>query len=174
MANKSKGNKKNIIIGACIALVILVIIILAIIFGINSNGGINNAYFKSDDTKYVLTMDGDEIYFENNEIVPLKVHQVYTYEDDQITSYKIYYQYNNKDDAQSAFNNLKEGNKDDFKSIELKGQYIVLTANEDEYKELTPSDIKEQIKFMELLREMRNKTETDEEAVEETTEETAE
>ncbi|MBR0465297.1 hypothetical protein IJJ02_00700 [Candidatus Saccharibacteria bacterium] len=152
MAEKAKASKKdnkNLIIGICaaiVAVVIIVIVVLAV-----RGGGLGDDYFVSDGTKYVLTIESDDIE-DNNEFTPLKTHLVYTYDGDKVTSMKSYYVYADADAAKAAFDAMQEAGGEEAKGMELNGKYIIMTAEEDVYKDLTTSDVKKQIEFIEALK----------------------
>ena len=156
---KNNKNNNNLIIGICAAIaavVIIAVIVIVLIMnkGKGGLGGINDSYFVSDDTKYVLNLDADDIYVENTEYAPLKSHLVYTYSDDAITGLKAYYEYSDNSSAEAAYNFYQENNDNTYKEVALDGKYLILTANEDEYQNLSPSDVKQQIEFMEMLNNM--------------------
>ncbi|MBR3228738.1 hypothetical protein IKF67_00655 [Candidatus Saccharibacteria bacterium] len=175
MAEESKNNK-GLITGICAAVVVVIIIIVAIVLGARG-GGLNDSYFVSDGSKYVLNLDADDMSFDDEEYAPVKTHLVYTYEGDKVTSLKAYYEYENAEDAQAAYNYIKETQADAYKSISIDGKYVILEANEEDYADTTPDDVKQQIEFMEALKDLdltddEDETETeDEEEVEETDEE---
>lgn len=176
MANKSKNNK-NVIIGVCAAVVILIIIIIAIVLGTRNGGfgGINDSYFVSDDTKYVLTIDSDETATDSEEYVPLKTHLVYTYSGDEITGLKAYYEYADADAAKAAAEYFQANNEESaYKSIANDGKYVILEANESEYEGVTASDVKQQIEFMEMLKNMNLSDDTEDGTEDDTTEEVVE
>ena len=162
---KESSNKKNLIIGICAAVIIIILIILAIIFGTRNGGlgGLNDAYFKSDGSKYVLTIDSDEMYYDydNGEIEhkPLKTHLVYYYSGDKITSLKAFYEYGNEEDAKKAFEYYSANQGDSYKNIEVDGKYLILETKESEYEGVTPSDVKQQIDFIESLKGTNDTTE---------------
>ena len=171
MANKStKKNNKNIIIGICIAVVVLIAIIIAIILGTRNGGfgGLNDSYFKSDGSKYVLTIETDTVQSEE-EHAPLKTHLVYTYAGDKITGLKVYYEYANKEDAEASYKYYNENAAEEYKSISHDGKYVILEVNESGYEGVTPEDVKQQIEFMEMLKDLEdeNITEDTDAAVEE-------
>lgn len=156
MANKSKTNQKNknLIIGICAALAVVVVIVVAVVL-IANNTGINDSYFVSDGSKYVLTIDNsDSDTTEDDAYTPLKTHIVYTYSGDAITSLKTYYEYKDADAAKAAFDYMSQETDEEVGKIELNGKYVVITSPEDQYKDLTANDVKEQIDFMNSLQDM--------------------
>ena len=166
MAKQSKDNK-NLILGICAAVAVVVVVVVLAVVLINKGNSINDDYFKSDDTKYVLTMEtgatGDE---ETPE--PVKAHEVYTYEGDKITSLKTYYEYADADAAKTAFDKAgDEYDKESYESIELNGKYIVLTAKADQYENLKAADIKANIELMEQLKNLGDGNDEEEVEVEE-------
>lgn len=151
MANKAKKNNKNLIIGICAAVVVVIVIIVAIVLA-SSGSKLNDQFFVSDGSKYVLTMDADEMGMEGEEYSPNRVHVVYFYSGDTVTSLQSFYEYTDEAAAKSAFEAFKElGEEGDYK---LDGRYIVLTAPEDEYKDMTATDVKQQVEFLQSLKNM--------------------
>lgn len=152
-SKKSKKDNKNLIIGCCAAFVLLVAIIITIVVVVNNNS-LNDNYFVSDGSKYVLTIEADETD-EEDQYAPLKTHQVFTYEGDKITGMKTYYVYADNDSAKAAFDALKEAIGDQEAAlIEQNGKYVIITAEEESYKDLTTSDVKQQIELWESLKNM--------------------
>lgn len=162
MATKSKKstkNNKNLIAGICVA-VAAVVAIVAIVLAVVLNRGVDDSYFVSDDKKYVLTMEGDVLGAVEEEDIPapVKTHMVYDYAGDEITGFRVYYEYEDKDAAKKAHDKFvelaAESEDNEFGEISLDGKYVVFTASEDDYKDLTASDVKEQIEYMEMLKGM--------------------
>ena len=157
MANKKEvksNNSKKVAICVSI-LAIVVVIVAAIIVLVVKNKPLDDTYFVSDDTKYVLTLDSSDISMEDPTYNPVKSHLVYTYSGNDITGLKAYYEYADNNAAKTAAEYLKqnyEGN--DQQKIAVDGKYVIFTATEAEYEGLTASDIKQQIEFMELLKNM--------------------
>lgn len=158
MANKAKKkkNNKNIIIGCSIA---AIVVIVAIVIGIvlaTRGSGLNDDYFVSDGTKYVITVDSSEMTLddEEQEYAPIKTHLVYTYSGDEITGLKSYYEYADATAAQKALERLKEVAGDEMEDITVDGKYVIATAKADQYENITASDVKQQIEFMEMLKNM--------------------
>ena len=156
MAKEAKKNNKGIIVGVCGALVVAVAVIIAVVL-INANT-LNDSYFVSDGTKYVLTIESEELSIEsdeNGEYMPLKTHMVYTYKDDTITGLKTYSEYADAASAREAYNALKDEGVD-MTLVELKGKYIVTTATEDQYEGVTASAVKQQLDYIEKYRNLNN------------------
>lgn len=155
MAEKAKKkNNQNLITGICVAVVVIVVIIIAVILA-TRGGTLNDSYFVSDGTKYVLTIETADIEDgETDSHAPLKVHSVYTYSGDQITGLKIYYEYADATAAKAAFDSLTDEEKSGYKEIALDGKYLVLVTNESDYEGLTASEVKQQIEFIDSLKNM--------------------
>ena len=153
MANKAeKKTNKNLIIGICIALVVIAIIAVIIVLVMRNNSpSTNNSYFVSDDTKYVLNLDSDSFSTEDGEFQPQKAHLIYYYSGDTITGMKSYYEYANEADAKSAYEYYKANMASEYKNIELDGKFLILTANEADYEGMTAYDIQQQIEFLESI-----------------------
>ena len=165
MANKAKRTKKDnknmVIVGACAAVVVVVIITVAIVLAISGNK-INDDYFVSDGSKYVLTLDSDDYEFDEDEseYVPLRTHMVYTYSGDEITGLKTYAEYADEAAAKTAFQAMKDADED-LTNVEIVGKYLVQTATEDQYEGMTASDVKKEIELMESLKNMTFDDETE-------------
>ena len=173
MAKQTKENKKNLIIGLCIAAAVILLIVVTILLVLRNNQTLNDSYFVSDDTKYVLTLNTEDVSMDDEQYNPIKTHLVYTYSGDNITGLKAYYEYKDNDTAKLAADYLKESyvEEEAKNQISIDGKYVIFTASEEEYKDLTASDVKQQIELMELIKNMGNGDETEEEIVEDTVEE---
>ena len=177
-SNKKTKDNKNLIIGICAAVALIVVIIITVL--VVNNQSLNDDYFVSDGSKYVFTLETDEKDIEEgDEITPLKTHFVYTYEGDKVTGMKTYYVYADANAAKTAFDKMKEAGGEEAQNFELSGKYIIITADEEEYKNRSASDIKKDIEFMESLKNMDSSDfedveETEDEAVEEDSEEVEE
>lgn len=150
MAKRAKKDNKNMIIGCiCAAVVVIVVIVVAVTLATRS--GLNDDYFKSDGTKYVLTIESDEMGGSEDNYNPVRTHIVYTYSGDEITGMKTYGEFANADKAKEAYNAIKDAGED-MANYALDGKYIIVTGTEDQYKDMKASDVKAQIEFMESLK----------------------
>lgn len=157
MAEKAKKNNKNLIFGICAAILVVAVVVVAIIFATSSSSPkLNDAYFVSDDTKYVLTVDGDgtTTETEDEEFTPAKTHIVYYYSGDTITGVTTYIEYADEATAKTVFDVYKDQDQEGVKSVSLNGKYIVVEMTEDQYADITASDVKQQIELMEMLKNM--------------------
>ncbi len=177
MADKPKNNKK-LIIGICSAFAVVVIVAIIIVLLLTKGNGIGGQalgdnYFVSDNSKYVFTMNADEIDVEDQTYKPVKTHLVYTYSGNDITGLKYYYEFDNADTASKAYNETADELKTIYKDVTLDGKYIVMTSNETDYEGLTAEDVKQQIEFMEMINntEFSEPDMSDDGLVEETVEE---
>ena len=153
MANKATKDNKNMMIGICaVVLVAIVAVVIAVVLA-NSNK-LNDSYFVSDGSKYVLTveseMTGDE---EQDAYTPVKTHIVYTYSGDEITGMKTYGEFADADAAKKAFDAIKESGED-MTNYAIDGKYIIVTGTAESYEGMTASDVKAQIEFYESLKNM--------------------
>ncbi|MBR0431320.1 hypothetical protein IJJ05_03475 [Candidatus Saccharibacteria bacterium] len=155
MAEKAEKNHKNLIMWICAILVIAAIVIVAVVLATRGSGAIDESYFKSDDTKYVLTVDAEDMLTEGEEYVPIKSHLVYYYSGNEITSLKSYNEYADANTAKAAYEYYQNNvSNEDYKNIELNGKYVILTANESEYEGTTANDIKQQLELIEMYKNM--------------------
>lgn len=157
MAEKAKKDNKNLIIGICAAVLVVVVIVVAVVFATKGTSTLSDAYFVSDDTKYVITVDGDEIDAEDEEFVPVKTHVVYTYSGDTITGMTTYMEFADEATAKAALASYQEAYADvdpsesGVASMSTNGKYLVVVATEDQYADTTVSDIKQYVEFMEMM-----------------------
>ena len=110
MTEKTKKDNKNLIICICAAVVVVVIAIIAIVFATKGSAPIDDSYFVSDDSKYVISLTSDNLDYEDDEYAeyaPLVSHVVYYYSGDKITGMKTYHEYENADAAKEAYDALK-------------------------------------------------------------------
>lgn len=163
MAKKSKNNK-NLIIGICAGVAALVVIIVLVVVLVVNSGRINDDYFKTDDTKFVFSMETGSSNSEDGESdTPVKIHEVYTYEGETITGQKYYYEFVNAEAAKNALEAEKENFDDSFENIELNDKYIVMTVKPEQYQDLTTTDVRENYELFEKLNNLGSKEETEEE-----------
>ena len=150
MAKKAEKINKKTIVGICIAAVIAITIIIVAI--VVHNNKLDDSFFVSDGSKYVLTLESDDVSFEEDEHNPIKTHLVYFYSGDKITDLKAYYEYADSAAAKSAADYIKENYSDDeYEKVSVNGKYLIFTADKSEYEDLTASEVKEQIELMENI-----------------------
>ena len=165
----AKNENKALTLG--IGLVAVVVAVIIIVMTLTNNNSLNDSFFVSDNTKYVFTLDGDEISSDEGVPAPTKGYIVYFYEGDKITDMKAYYKFTNSDNAQKMQEYYQENGTDNYKSIVRNGEYIILTANPSEYNDLTASEVKAQIDFLQELQTMEIDTGNDEDTSDEGDEE---
>ena len=153
-AENSKNNK-NLLIGVCASILVVVIAVI-VFFATRNSETINDAYFVSDNTKYVLTLPNDATSESTDEYTPVKTHMVYYYSGDDITSIKSYYEFTDEVTARAAYAEAKSdsSSNDLLKNSSVNGKYIIIVADESEYKDLKASDIKQQIELFETIKNM--------------------
>lgn len=151
MANKkSKKQDKSKVVGICVAVVAIVVIIIAIVAA-SMNQGLSEGYFKSDDTKYVLTIETDEdAVSDEEEYVPIKTHIVYFYEGDNITGLSVYQEYADNATAKAAADYYADS--ESYKELYADGKYLVAVMNEEDYEGVTVESVKQQLEFIEAMK----------------------
>lgn len=167
MANSNSKNNKPIIIGSIIAIVLIALIVILIILFNNNviNGGLSDSYFKSDDSKLVITSTGSDIFPDKDDnYTPVKVQRVYSYSGDEITGLKIYYEFENAQTAKLAYDQISERDRSVYQAINLDGAYVIMTTKPIEYEDITVYDVQAQIEFNKLIEEQSQQN--DEEAAE--------
>lgn len=151
MAKKAnnKPDNKNLIVGICIAVLVVAVIGIAIFFATRGTGAISDDYFKSDGTKYVLTMDGDAMgVSDDSSHAPVKTRQVYFYSGDKITGVTLYLEFANESAAKSALEYFKQQDES-ASDLSTNGKYIVVEMPESEYSDMTASEVKQYIDYLE-------------------------
>ena len=155
MAEKAKKDNKNLIIGICAAVVVVVAIIIAVVFATKGTVKIDDSYFVSDGTKYVLTVEGGYLDSGDEDIAQaVKTPMVYTYSGDTITGATLYQEYTDEATAKSVYDALKAQDPDEVAGVSVNGKYLVAEMPKEEYEDMTASDVKEQIEFMEMFNNM--------------------
>lgn len=140
---KKKGKLKSIIFASVSVLVIIAAIVIIII---SLNNNISDSYFVSDGSKLVL--DLSSLKNNGDEYAPENSYLVYNYSGNEITGFKAYYKYSTAEAAKKAYDFYFNDGDNNYKTVELKGNYVVITANESDYKSLTAEDVKQQIEYM--------------------------
>ena len=131
--------------------------IVAVIIAIVSLGHptIDETFFTSDDTKTTipLTPSGDDAKTTSL----TKTYLVYDYDDnDNVINMKTYFEYPDAEAAKTAYEATKD--QPEFKGAELQDKYIIVTADESQYKGLTAYDIKQQADALKSLEESQHST----------------
>lgn len=135
----TSGSHRPLICGACAGGALLLIITIVIIVAASHQPIINDDFFISDDTKTTIDISPTN----NNAISDHQTRTVYEYDDnDNVISMKTYFEYADEAAASTAYASLKD--QPEFKNSELKGKYIIVTADESQFKGLTASDIRQQ------------------------------
>lgn len=150
---KNKGLATGIIAGLAV-IIVAVVVVLVVVFGGKGSGGLNDDYFKTDDTKYVLSMDGNEIAMDDTTLNLKKFHIVYTRDGEKITSQKTYYEFANNETAEKAKNSIDLSDDENVAEVYVDGNYLVIVAKENVYAELSTGDVEQQIEFMKMTQEM--------------------
>ena len=156
MANKTNKNK-NLIIGICLAIAAAIVVAVIVIILLTRGGGLggqalNDDYFVSDNSKYVFTLGADEIDIEGQTYKPVKTHLIYFYNGNEITGLKYYYEYDSADAAKKAYNELDSDLRSIYKDVAVNDKYVIMTSNETDYEGLTADDVKQQLEFMEMIK----------------------
>ena len=140
-----------------IAASVLAVTIIAIIITITSlsHPTIDDNFFTSDDTKTTipLTPSGDD----TKTTSLTKTYLVYDYDDnDNVISMKTYFEYPDAETAKTAYESVKD--QPEFKGAKVQDKYIIVTADESQYKGLTAYDIKQQADALKAFEESQHPT----------------
>ena len=142
----TNNNKKILTVGICAIAAVVIAIIIAVI--VMQKTSINNSLFTSDNTKYVVPISSDEISFDSDLTRPTQIYAIYYYQDDTITDLKEYYVFEQDSDVKAAYDYFNEHDSANYKAITIDGKYLILTANESEYENKTPEEIRQYIEFL--------------------------
>ena len=158
MAENAKKNNKGLIIGICCGVVALIVaVVLVVLFVVKPGGiggGLSDAYFVSDGTKYVITLDAEQASFDEEEYAPNKTHMVYYYEGEKVSNMSVFYEYSDDALAKLAYDHIDEDAKTEAEDIKLRGKYIEIVMKKESFVDTTVEEVKQQIEFMEMLRNM--------------------
>lgn len=158
MAENAKKTNKNLIIGICAGVAVVVAIVIAVLLiakpGGMFGGGLNDDYFKTDDTKMVMTLNQDESSFSDEEYAPLKTHTVYYRSGETITGVSTFYEYADDATAKKAYDHVNDSDTTGAKEVKLRGKYIEIVLSEEVYEGTTAEEVQQSIEFMEMLRQM--------------------
>lgn len=135
----TKSNKKILIVGICAITAITIAIIVATITMHKTS--IDDSFFVTDSTKYVIALNDDEINLGDDSIKPTKGYVVYYRKGDTITDMKEYYLFNQEADAKTLLEQIKADNTSNYKAMITDGKYLILTANASKYAGKTAEEI---------------------------------
>jgi hypothetical protein len=153
MITKTKSDKKSLII-ACIALAAVIIITIVTLL-ILPNKNIDDSFFVSDGSKYVLTIDSEDVLsLDFKEYTPEKTHLVYFYSGDNITDLKVYCDFKTEENAKKAAEIMKTETDESIKDVSINGKYVVITMDKSQYEDMSADDAKQQIELMEMLQNL--------------------
>ena len=115
---------------------------------------IEDDYFVTDETKTTISLTPDSKDSNNTSLV--QTHFVYTYDGDNVSGLRTYFEYPDEETARNTLESIKD--QPEFKGAVVEGKYIVVTADESQYKGLTASDIKQQADALKSFQESQEKT----------------
>ncbi|MBR2709556.1 hypothetical protein IKE72_00550 [Candidatus Saccharibacteria bacterium] len=161
--NKKQQKDKGIIIGICLAVVMVIMAVVAVIIAIN-NGGVSANEFTTTDTKYVIEYP-EEFFTDESQkydYMPKRVYVAYYHDGDTVNGKTMYYEYENGDAASAALEPLK-GNlaEEAYTEMVVKGKYVVITASDVAYTARTMSDVESEKDFVESMKKMYEDSKVD-------------
>lgn len=140
---------RRIIVPIAAVCVAIIVFIVATVF---NQPTIEENYFVSDDTKTAISLKPTSDEAGTTSLV--QTHLVYTYDGENVSGLKTYFEYPDAAAAKSALESLKD--QPEFKGATVEGKYIVVTADESQYKGLTASDIKQQADALKAFQESKD------------------
>ena len=174
-ANKTKQQNKTtgIVVGIIVAIIVVAAIVIGVVLISKNNSRLDDAYFKSDGSKYVLTLDANDLVDEGDGLKPIKAHIVYYYSGDTITDLKAYYLFSDADTAKKALAKYRNNSDSLYKDVSINDNYVIITSNASDYEGTSATDIKQQIDLMESIKNMPDSNPDDSiDTTEDTTEST--
>lgn len=152
---EKQGGKKGLIIGSVIAgIAAVVAITVGVILTTQQNipAVIDESYFVSDNSKYVITVDDDTSTDDDSAYGAVKTHMVFFYSGDTITGLTFYYEFADDSVAASVYEEAKQSSEvDNLDKISLHGKYIAAIADESEYADTTVAEVKQMVELMNTL-----------------------
>lgn len=153
--DKPKSTRKllPIVFIASASVAIIIATIVAVVFG--GHPTIDDNFFTSDDTKTTISLTPSSDDTKTTSLT--KTYLVYDYDDsDNVISMKTYFEYPDEDSAKTAYEATKD--QPEFQGAEIQGKYIIVTADESQYKGLTAYDIKQQADALKAFEESQHPT----------------
>lgn len=143
---KGTSDRKRIILSVAAVAVAIVAIVVGVI--VSQEVNLDENYFKSDDTKLVMSLNKATAAFEEGEYEPEVTHLVYYYNGDSITGARVYFEYADEEDAKEANNNINMKNKDWTNVKKQNGKYIIFEVLKSKYDGLTTEMVRQNIESM--------------------------
>ena len=138
-----------------IFLAIITAVIVVIVLTLTNRPVVNEEYFTNDDTKTTISLTPNTS--ESNNTALVQTHFVYTYDGDDVSGLKTYFEYSDEESARTTLESIK--NQPEFKGATIEGKYIVVSADESQYKGLTKLDIKQQADALKSLQDTQKSEE---------------
>ena len=146
-----KKDSKNLITGIVAAVVAVALIAVIVVVVVMSSKKLDDSFFVSDDTKYVLTLSSSDGIFslDVDKYTPEKAHIVYFYSGDEITGVNVYYEYESDAVAKDAveYFNGQDIVESEIEKIETDGKYVVVKATSEVYEGMTAEDASNKLKL---------------------------
>ena len=138
---KAKKTSNSLMMWVFVVLFLLIVISIAIILTLNStNPNLNEGFFVSNDTKYVIDADLDG--FGDDRIV--SAHDVYYYDSNNVvTGHEAYYEFINEETVQAVLPVYQSTKDDEVEKVVANGRFIVMIANPTQYEGLNIETIKQ-------------------------------
>ncbi len=153
--NKNNTRNKNAIIGALVCVVALVIVVVVAVLSLKGYKKIDDSFFVSDGSKYVITLDGNlDVSSDSNGDTPKKAYYVYYYSGNDVTNVEAYYEFADDASAKQSYEAMVNEEGGEMKNYELNGKYIVMTVDPSEYEGMTAADAKKRAEYSDFLKSM--------------------
>jgi len=125
---------------------------------ININDNYNDNEINESDIDNIIdsTIDNIELYSDSEKLIynfNNLYHLIYYYEGNKITGLQYRYDYGSAELAALSKSILETDNDPSIKSVVQDGRYIIVTYNEEEYKDMTVEEVKETYSYLEQIYE---------------------
>lgn len=142
MKRANKFNLKTLYNVLIVVALVAVVVTLIVINNNNSKLELNDEYFVSNDSKYVVAMDADFSNYETSEYEPPVTYMIYYITGDRVSDIKLFYEYLDEEEAKTAYENISMDDKDWASGKSLNGKYVILQFKEDEFNGITAEEAK--------------------------------
>ena len=134
-------------IGAGVAIAVLVWGVYTFL----GHSTLDESFFVSNDVKTTIALTPD-----NPDTTSLnKTYVVYDYNGEEVVSMKTYFEYPDEAAARATYEAVKD--QPEFVGAVINGKYIIVTADESQFKGLTASDVRQQAEAIKAFQESQAK-----------------
>ncbi|MBR2725654.1 hypothetical protein IKE87_00035 [Candidatus Saccharibacteria bacterium] len=173
---QTERKDKGTVIGVCLAVIAVIAAVITVVVSV-ANGGVSGDTFATTDTRYVI--EYPEEFFKDESVkmdyTPNRVYVIYEHDGDKVNGKIMYYEYDDATVASEKIEPLKEALEEvAYDNMETKGKYIIITASNAVYGEMTMNEVESEHEFVESMKKMYEETTVKDDNADVVTEETVE